>query len=943
MRPDHEERVGRARVLRTQEIETWEFEEGDRAMVERIAGWGAHGLSGYERATGGALAIFRGPMRSVQAFGRGERIDPARALLVVRRLASALATAEQEALAVGRLGPANIAFDSSGAAHVLIDRVIRTLVGECVDHTPDGDSTAVKWIPPEQAQGAPWTSSANRYVVGLVLYRLISGAHPFGGAGLRHAVEASTSAPSAPPFDKRTSADLPPGLQSLVLRMISAAEGDRPSSAAEIVSECDHIAERTMREPLTNPSPVRTLWRGMAQPHVPLAARGWLVASAAGAIAIAVSASGSAGKEGSRASDVHAVTPLARADSTACASCHVEEYRQWKDSVMAHATESPLFGALESAIEEQVGKSDACPTGAGVLREGSGAVCREPRSGVALTGAGGEGWCVNCHAPGVHIDGESVVWDPSRPATQRPLRDLLSREAMHGVSCVACHTTAHAAARGDRYAGNRTWRSPLTGVEFLSRPEERRGETGIANSGYSIDRTILLGSSREGVGEPMVHRRPPEETRAYLSSSEFCGACHDVRLFGTDTLGAANGEHFKRLRNAYSEWRSWSENEARNGRTAATCQGCHMSLYPGVCVPGRGAQNGCPSGTHFESRAPGIRGVSGRSSHYFTSVDIPLSATFSDAAADSTMLDADGVPVGLRARRAMLLKSALRFDLLPATHEGRSLRIPIEIENIGAGHRVPAGFSQEREIWVELIVTDANGNIVYEAGTIGRDDEDLHDKIFLRTTTKEADVDRAGEPLGMFGADVADGPDVPRWKGGLQKEGRGLINLQNGFLRCVRCVGAIDAKGECQPITQAQRATRAARFEDGDYDIDSGECKTNLSGEHALFETYFPIGALDASRGRVRGPDAIIDTRSAAPGEVIRYVTVVPIAEARPPFRVHARLRFRAFPPFLIRAFADYEREQTARGLRPSGAQVTESMLSRIDVVDLAEVEREER
>jgi hypothetical protein len=52
---------------------------------------------------------------------------------------------------------------------------------------------------------------------------------------------------------------------------------------------------------------------------------------------------------------------------------------------------------------------------------------------------------------------------------------------------------------------------------------------------------------------------------------------------------------------------------------------------------------------------------------------------------------------------------------------------------------------------------------------------------------------------------------------------------------------------------------------------------------------------------------------------------------------VRAKLRFRPFPPFLLRAFADYEARKAAAGLRPSGAQLTASMLRRNHPIDLAE------
>src|SRR5262249_55591575 len=135
-----------------------------------------------------------------------------------------------------------------------------------------------------------------------------------------------------------------------------------------------------------------------------------------------------------------------------------------------------------------------------------------------------------------------------------------------------------------------------------------------------------------------------------------------------------------------------------------------------------------------------------------------------------------------------------------------------------------------------------------------------------------------------------------------------------------------------------QGRTRADRFDDGVYDQDTGECRSNLTGDEALFETYFPVGALDADRGLAKAPDAIIDTRSAAPDVPITYVYDLDAQSRQPPFRVDARLRFRAFPPYLVRAFADYESRKATEGVRPSGPQVAARMLRRLDVVDLATV-----
>ncbi|HRI72048.1 MAG TPA: hypothetical protein PK156_47775, partial [Polyangium sp.] len=326
-------------------------------------------------------------------------------------------------------------------------------------------------------------------------------------------------------------------------------------------------------------------------------------------------------------------------------------------------------------------------------------------------------------------------------------------------------------------------------------------------------------------------------------------------------------------------------------------------------------------------------------------VDIPLYNDFPQFLVDEPSLDVHGMPLGARRRRDMLLRHTFRFEVQGARRAGARVEIPITIENIGAGHRIPAGFSQEREFWVHLVVRDDSNRVLYEVGRVDRPDEDLHDKVFVRINANPSSIDERGRPVGLFGADVRDGPDVQQWSpppqfGGTNFRGKGLINFQNGFLRCVRCIGFIGPDGRCE-AGPGQGFFRADRFDDGDYDLDTGECRSNLSGDNALFETYFPVGALDSTRGFVRGPDAIIDTRSLPAFTPIRYTYDLDFGGRRGPFHVQARLMFRSFPPFLIRAFAQYEREQARRGLRPSGPSVTEEMLQRLDVVELHRIDLE--
>jgi hypothetical protein len=959
-------------------VELWALPASDAALARRLATLGTDGVGGFDAGWGedaeGAFLLRRLPSRTVDALAKGERLEGLTALAKVRDLARALAACERAAIFPGPLRPSEIALGSAGRAEAWIgaESLVRARLGE-----GHGGSTITapspRWTPPEQTAGAPWDNAANRYVLGLVAYRLIAGAHPASGIGLRDAMRAQDAAP--PPFEEAVSATLRPGIQSLVLAMIDPDAKKRPASASEIVARCEEILASEVpdhadaRAARAAPPPARVALetRVPRREPAPSAAPRWKrVAFAATPIAVGVVVAGAAIAAGRNAepppapppTKVLSREPIAKSTAETCAPCHAREVAEWQRSVMAHAVRSPLFESLESVVEEQVARDARCPNGAGVLRKAAGDVCRDEKTGLTTTGSGGEHWCVNCHAASDNLGSTVPAWSAAANSQARkPLKDILTPQAKEGISCAVCHTTIGPVHTGTGYQGNATWTSFQTGATFRMRPEDGLGIGGISNSGYLLDEKSLLTTrlGAGGAGDPIVHRATPTDAKKYVESSEFCGACHDVRLFGTDTLGIRDrGEHFKRLRNAYSEWRAWADGEKAAGRKAATCQDCHMSLYPGVCVADGekpAPRDGCPQGFHFEARAPGehARGLVASSSsgpvaiasHYFTSVEVPLADGYPEIWAKDQTLDASGVPLGLEARRAMMLRHTFRFAVGKTQRIGGRLEIPIEIQNVGAGHRVPAGFSQEREIWVEMTVKDSRGQIVYEVGKVAGDDADLRDKAFVRVSTNDGNVDFKGKPLGVFGADVVDGPDVPRWSpnpnlGGTTFRGRGLVNFQNGFLRCVKCIGFVDAQGRCQ-ASAGQGSSRADRFADGAYDIDTGECRSNLEGLNAMFETYFPVGALDADRGVAKAPDAIIDTRSAPPNALIKYIYELDAPGRQGPFRVEARLRFRPFPPFLLRAFADYEARKAAQGLRPSGAQLTGAMLRKNTIVDLAE------
>lgn len=1007
--------------------EIWRLPLTAEAVAERLLALSGHKLGGF--IDGGrderGVWLWRQPLglslaRFLSQQGR-RPVEPTDALDIVLQLAECASVCERESLFPGPLEPAGISISAPGRQiHVRADALVAAMLGASPDDTAGiGNSTRgrksglSRWLPPAQADGAPWDNAGNRYVIGLIWYQLLAGTHPFSGQGMRRAL-AERMERGAPPLPDDVTTTLPPGMHSAVTRLLAASPDERPASAKELLERlrdfdsdardrsdsaprerpgtaalktADSILEPgasaslaamdALRERRARRSP-GTRETSPSAPHERRARSMreylWLLAPVA---LVAIALALLSWRSPSRAARATAVErkPFSEPTVTAarCAGCHPRQVAEWRRSVMAHSGKSPLFQALEMLIEEQIGKSFACPGGAGILRSADPATaCRAPGSNLPITGSGGPLWCVNCHTPGENLAAAMAPWNGTArvSASRQPIRDMLPATSMEGISCAFCHQVHGPAKPGvPGYQGNPFWTSIADGRRFSMRPEDRRGLFGIANSGYSLDPRELLIQATTDAADIVTggaHKRPSAEARRYLSSSEFCGACHDVRLVGTDVIGARIGEHFKRLRNAYSEWTAWRDVQSRAGRPVYSCQDCHMSQYPGVCAPGERSPRpdgdrsitdaACPPGTHFAARSPGAypanRAATSSpptrvSRHYFSGVDVPLAPEFDpgEQLIDDATLDLGGVPLGAKQRRDMLLGATFRFELGDIRTVRDRLEIPLSIANIGAGHRVPAGFSQEREFWVHLRVTDADGRLVYEVGRVERGDQDLADKRFIRVNTDDSSTDRQGRPLGVFGADVTDGPDVGVWtpppeRGGTRFRGRGLINFQNGFLRCVRCIGEIDGDGACLP-GPGQRRTRAARYIDAPYDADTGACQSNLDPEHALFEVYFPVGGLDSTRGLTKGPDAIIDTRSLAPDRPVSYTYDLPVrTDHRAPFKVEARLLFRAFPPFLIRAFADYEARQARRGLRPSGPLIDHRALERLDVVEIAAIAR---
>ncbi len=384
---------------------------------------------------------------------------------------------------------------------------------------------------------------------------------------------------------------------------------------------------------------------------------------------------------------------------------------------MHYGAESPVFNAFELTVRK--------------LTEGA----------VAPNGANAN-FCSDCHAPASRSGSE--LPDYTSAAAARPVRQDLSEVSRDGVSCDVCHTV----------------KGPNLEASLLG--------DGIANLSLLFEPSPI----KRGPLENAIQSDHPAVGDPYFTSSEFCGSCHDVRIPRPDPV---TGESFQRLENLFTEWQTgpYATSDNPFGK-AVSCQDCHMSLYP-LEAPGTYAQ------------APAATGgpVRRHTNHAFTAVSLPLTDNARFPNTNSSDLDGFGFPLGQQERREQMLQAACTLTLegTPETVSADATTLPIRVvvTNVGAGHRVPSGFSQERQMWVELIVEDEAG-VLYESGTLhdrahpdtgefqpdGRlDDEDLEDRHY--------DLN-----LETFESHYEPGPDVDQRPFGVNL---GIMNFQNEFIR----------------------------------------------------------------------------------------------------------------------------------------------------------------
>jgi hypothetical protein len=225
------------------------------------------------------------------------------------------------------------------------------------------------------------------------------------------------------------------------------------------------------------------------------------------------------------------------------------------------------------------------------------------------------------------------------------------------------------------------------------------GSTGIGNFSFIFEPSDI----KRGPFDDAVSTYHETEYSELHTKSEFCGMCHDVNHPGNDVP----------LEATYTEWK-----ESEYATNGVQCQDCHMTPGPGVTEPNPGRA------TIDSKDRP----------HIFTHFFVGGNAVLSDEAHQQLATEQ--------------LQAAAELRLIPpaAVTPGAMAALGIDVTNKGAGHYLPTGLTEVREMWLDVEIIDANGNSIYHSGALDDNGVIDEDAVIYHTVLEDKNGDATHKP-----------------------------------------------------------------------------------------------------------------------------------------------------------------------------------------------------
>ena len=166
---------------------------------------------------------------------REGRLDPERAVDLVRQIAAALDTAHQAGLVHRDVKPGNILLSSDGERAFICDFGLARHVASVSSLTGDrGFVGTIDYVPPEQIEGGSVDARADEYSLGCVLYECLAGVRPFDRDSELSVVFAHLN--EQPPRITDTRPELPTAFDDLFAAALAKSPDDRYQTCGELAA-----------------------------------------------------------------------------------------------------------------------------------------------------------------------------------------------------------------------------------------------------------------------------------------------------------------------------------------------------------------------------------------------------------------------------------------------------------------------------------------------------------------------------------------------------------------------------------------------------------------------------------------------------------------------------------------------------------------------------------
>jgi WD40 repeat protein/serine/threonine protein kinase len=236
--------------------------EAEAQLVARVEHPHVVPLYDFWRDPEGAYLVMRylrgGSLRERLAQGP---LEAQEAAMLLDQVALALGAAHRQGVVHRDVKPANILFDEEGNAY-LSDFGIAKDVAVAEVAAPGGTpSSLAYYLSPEEVQGEPVTPRSDIYSLGMVLYEMQAGRHPFADAPADDVVNKHLSEPV--PSIAAFRPDLPAGVDEVIRVATAKSPSDRYPDAQMMASAFRGALLPTGSRPAMSSTEVRNPYKGL--------------------------------------------------------------------------------------------------------------------------------------------------------------------------------------------------------------------------------------------------------------------------------------------------------------------------------------------------------------------------------------------------------------------------------------------------------------------------------------------------------------------------------------------------------------------------------------------------------------------------------------------------------------------------------------------------------